>query len=122
MGPADTRESVCDRFPAAWRPDFLTAWLPYNCVPAWMGAAPVPVVGLAGDWNVLWHRYRPTLPRCDLVLCDTVGVEIINRADLAAARPAVFNGAGHADLDGHGRRASVTSMIFTSPDDLKLRS
>ncbi len=100
--PADTWESVCDRFAAAWRPDFLAAWLPYTSVPPWVWTAPVPVVGLAGDWNLLWHRYRPTLPRCDLVLCDALGVEVINRACLAPARPAVLFGAGRADLDFNG--------------------
>ncbi len=69
VGPADTWESVCDQFPAAWQPDFLAAWLPYTSVPPWVWTAPVPVVGLAGDWNLLWHCYRPTLPRCDLAGC-----------------------------------------------------
>src|SRR5260370_40860704 len=43
---------------------------------------------LAGDWNLQWSSYRRVRPFCALVLTDTVGVETLQRAAIAAARQA----------------------------------
>src|SRR6516164_1824367 len=60
--PSDTWEALCARLPEGWRPDFVALWLPYTAVPACLWSAPLPLVGLAADWNLLWHGYRPLLP------------------------------------------------------------
>src|SRR5688572_5616541 len=55
------------RLPPEWQPEFVVLWLPYTQVPAWAWASPVPVVGLAADWNLLFHEYRRTLSGvCDI--------------------------------------------------------
>ena len=61
------------RLPADWQPDFVVLYLPYSSVPAGLWLAPVPLVGLALDWHLLWHDYRQRLPMCDLVLTDPAG-------------------------------------------------
>jgi hypothetical protein len=98
VGPADTWEDVCARLPAGWRPDFVALYLPYTTVPGCLWAAPVPLVGLAADWNLLWHRYRG-LSRCDLLLTDAGGVAAFTRAGLPQARAANLYGLGHDFLD-----------------------
>jgi hypothetical protein len=85
---------VLAKLPPGWEPDFVALWLGYCAPPAGLWSAPVPVVGLAPDWTLLFHQYRHQLPRCDLVLTDTPGVEALARAGLAHARPAVLYGAG----------------------------
>jgi hypothetical protein len=87
------------RFPAGWRPEFIAVWLPYTQVPAWVWSAPVPVVGLAADWNLLWHGYREILPRCDVVLSDEAGVEVMHRAGIDHARAANLFGLERAFLE-----------------------
>ena len=79
---------VESRFPSEWKPDFIAVWLPYTQVPNWVWQAPIPVIGLAADWNLQWHRYRKLLDRCDVVLTDTVGVEVMQRAGFRQARTA----------------------------------
>src|SRR5262249_633794 len=65
LNPADTWESFQARFPGAWKPHFIVLYLPYRTIPPWLWSAPVPLIGLAGDWNLLWHCYRQQLPHCD---------------------------------------------------------
>jgi len=91
--PDDTWESFQSRFPAGWRPDFIALYLPYRTVPACLWSAPVPLVGLAGDWNLLWHCYRGQLQRCELVLCDTAGAERLARAGQPHVRACNLYGA-----------------------------
>src|SRR5262249_39722787 len=55
IGWDDTWEAVTARLPAGWRPDFILLFLPYTTVPRCLWAAPVPLVGWAGDANLLWH-------------------------------------------------------------------
>src|SRR5207253_5605946 len=55
--------------------DFVVLDLHYTSIPAYLWQAPVPLVGLAQDWNLLWHGYRHFLKHVDLVLTDTAGVE-----------------------------------------------
>src|SRR5690242_6140398 len=52
------------------KPDFCVLSLAYTTVPVSFSRAPVPLVGLAGDWNLLWHYYRRRLRTCELVLTD----------------------------------------------------
>jgi hypothetical protein len=85
IGPGDTWEAVCGRFPPGWEPDFVALYLPYTTIPACLWNAPVPLVGLAADWNLLWHYYRRRLHACDLVLTDQPGVEILAREGIAHA-------------------------------------
>src|SRR5438094_5405971 len=86
--PSDTWESLCSRLPSGWRPDFVALYLPYRTVPTCLWTAPVPLVGLAADWTLLWHQYRLTLPMCDLVLTDTAGVETLAREGIHHAQVA----------------------------------
>src|SRR5262245_66272106 len=79
FGPADTWAPIEARLPAGWRPDFVVLDLHYTTVPPAVWTAPVPLVGLAIDWNLLWHYYRRCLPRCDLVLTDPAGVGALAR-------------------------------------------
>src|SRR5262245_6710667 len=85
IGHDDTWESIAARLPAGWRPDFVALYLPYTVVPECLWSAPVPLVGLAADWHLLFHHYRLRLPHVDLVLTDRPGVETMARAGLAHA-------------------------------------
>src|SRR5262249_35971747 len=79
VGPADTWETMSARLPDGWTPDFVVLDLPYTTIPPCLWQAPVPLIGLAPDWNLLWHSYRRQLRHCDLVLTDTAGVEVLAR-------------------------------------------
>ncbi len=88
LAAGDTWESLCARLPDGWRPDFLVLDLHYTTVPIALWSAPVPIIGLAADWNLLWHYYRHCLRRCDLVLTDTPGVAVLGREGIAEVEPA----------------------------------
>jgi hypothetical protein len=62
----------------------------------------VPIVGLAPDWSVLWHRYRHALPRYDLVLTDRPGVAASKRQGIAHARAAHLFGLGRDFREASG--------------------
>jgi tetratricopeptide (TPR) repeat protein len=100
VGPADTFEAILSRCPAGWRPDFIVVRLDYTTVPECLWSAPMPLVGLAGDWNLLFHHYRLRLPCCDLVLTDALGVEALARQGLTHARAANLFGCERAYLEG----------------------
>ena len=53
---------------------------------------PIPLVGLAADWNLLWHGYRHALPRCERVLTDAPGVKVMRRRGWAHGRAANLYG------------------------------
>jgi tetratricopeptide (TPR) repeat protein len=86
IGPRDSWEEVCARFPAGWRPEFAALFLRYTTIPSCLENPPLPVVGLAGDANLLWHYYRLRLPTCDLVLSDTVTVQRLAAVGITHAR------------------------------------
>lgn len=98
VSPEDTWESVHTRLPAGWEPDFIALALDYTCVPEALWDAPMPRVGLASDWNLLWHYYRLCLPRCELVLADTAGVEAFGRAGIRHVRAVNLYGCGRSWL------------------------
>src|SRR5262245_36008174 len=99
IGPFDDWNSIAARFPANWQPDFLALWLQYNIIPPAVWQSPVPIIGLAGDWNLLSHHYRHVLPLCDMVLTDAPGVEKLARAGIAHARSAQLYGCERAVVD-----------------------
>lgn len=99
IGVGDSWDAVAARFPAGWRPDFVALALPSANVPACLWSAPVPLVGLAHDWDQHWHYYRRRLRSCDLILTDTAGVETLARAGLAQARFANLHGLERAFLE-----------------------
>src|SRR5258708_7391640 len=71
----DSWETALQRLPYIWRPAFLVLDLHYTTIPPCFWQAPIPIIGLAADWNLLWHAYRRLLPHLDLVLTDRQGVE-----------------------------------------------
>jgi Glycosyl transferases group 1 len=99
IGPGDDWPTVCQKLPPRCTPDFLVLYLPYTTIPPALWSAPVPIVGLAADWNLLWHAYRRRLPGCDLVLTDTAGVEVMARQGIHHARPANLFGCERAFLE-----------------------
>jgi hypothetical protein len=100
IAPADTWEQVCTRLPQGWRPHFIVLWLPYAHVPACLWSAPVPLVGLAADWQLLWHGYRRLLRHVDLVLTDAMGVETLVQEGIAQASAANLYGSAPDFLEG----------------------
>jgi len=85
---ADTWESLLSRLPAGWSPGSVVLYLPYTKIPDCLWSAPVPIVGLAADWNLCFSHYGHCLPKCDLVLSDAVGVEVMKRAGMTHVRQA----------------------------------
>jgi glycosyltransferase involved in cell wall biosynthesis/predicted Zn-dependent protease len=74
LGAHDSWDALHQRLPG-WEPDFLILYLAYTTIPDWLWSAPVPIVGLAMDWNLLWSGYRRVLKRCDLILTDSLGTD-----------------------------------------------
>jgi GT2 family glycosyltransferase/glycosyltransferase involved in cell wall biosynthesis/ankyrin repeat protein/predicted Zn-dependent protease len=99
IGQGDTWESVCARLPGGRPPDFVVLSLPYGTVPPCLWSAPVPLVGLAGDWNLHWHYFRRCLRRCELVLTDTAGVEALAGEGIPHARAVNLYGCERALLE-----------------------
>jgi glycosyltransferase involved in cell wall biosynthesis/tetratricopeptide (TPR) repeat protein len=112
IGPGDTWEHVASRFPAGWQPDFIVLFLWYTTIPRGLWSTPVPIVGLAGDWNLLWHYYRQRLPACDLVLTDTLGAELMALEGITHARVANLFGLERAWLEPEtrGQESEVRSQ------------
>jgi hypothetical protein len=86
IAPDDSWDDVAKRFPEGWRPNFIALFLRFSLVPRCLETAPVPLVGLAGDPNLLWHYYRRRLPTCDLVLTDTTSAVAFAKEGLQHAR------------------------------------
>jgi GT2 family glycosyltransferase len=92
IAPTDSWGDVCRGLPVGWQPDFIALWLPYTQVPACLWSAPVPLVCLAADWQILWHGYRRRLQALDLVLTDTLGVRALAKEGTGHARAANLYG------------------------------
>ncbi len=88
----DTWSKITTRCPSGWKPDFVVLNVPYNFIPDSLWTAPVPVVGIATDWPLMWHYYRRRLRGCDLVLTDPVGVEVMQREGISQVRAAALYG------------------------------
>jgi glycosyltransferase involved in cell wall biosynthesis len=87
LRPEGSWEDVLARLPAGWKPDLLVLWLPYTTIPNALWSAPLPRLGLAPDWNLMYSYYRHRLPACDLAVTDTRGAELLHRAGLTHVRP-----------------------------------
>src|SRR6266853_6555873 len=74
IGPADSWTDAMARLPEGWRPDAVVFYMPYTRIPGCLWSAPVPIIGLAADWTLLWSWYRRCVLLCDLVLTGAVGV------------------------------------------------
>lgn len=99
IAPDDPWEAVQTRWPGGWQPDFIALYLQYAVVPGCLWTAPLPLVALAGDWNLQWHHYRRRLLQCDWILTDALGVERLRSAGIEHARQAVIFGAGRSLLE-----------------------
>jgi glycosyltransferase involved in cell wall biosynthesis/Flp pilus assembly protein TadD len=99
IGPNDSWETICSRLPAGWEPDFIVLYMAYTTVPQALWSAPVPLVGLAMDWNLLWHFNRRALGLCDLILADSLGVEVLGREGIGPALRANLFGCQRAFLE-----------------------
>jgi glycosyltransferase involved in cell wall biosynthesis len=96
-----TFDAACPSWDAAvggleTAPGVLLVWPGYTSVPRWVWSAPVPVVALAHDPNLLAHGYRHTLPLADVVLTDGPSADRLRRGGLGQARAANLFG-----LDRH---------------------
>src|ERR1700732_812500 len=65
--PGDSWEAVTQRLPDGWQPDFVVIYPAYRTVPSCLWRAPLPLVALAEDCNLLWHSMQGQLASCDLV-------------------------------------------------------
>ncbi len=110
--PTDSWADLVSRLPAGWLPDFVVLRLDYATVPFGLWSAPVPLVGLAGDANLLWTSYRRVLPRCDLVLADTPTVAALTRSGLPHVLPANLYGCGRSWLEEHTEGERDIDVLF----------
>ncbi|AWM39103.1 GDP-mannose-dependent alpha-(1-6)-phosphatidylinositol monomannoside mannosyltransferase [Gemmata obscuriglobus] len=79
-------------------PEAVLVWPERASVPAWVWAAPVPVVVLARDTRLFWSGLRHLLPLADLVLTDAHSADRLRRAGIGPVRAANLFG-----LDRHFR-------------------
>lgn len=86
MTPDASWADIEAQSPDGWRPDFLLLSLSYASIPHRLFDCPVPIVGLAPDWNLLWSCYRHVLPRVDLAFTDPAGVERLTQAGFTHVR------------------------------------
>jgi glycosyltransferase involved in cell wall biosynthesis len=100
VAATDSWDQVFSREPAGWRPDFIALWLAGTSVPAWVWAAPVPLVGVAASWDRHWHHYRRCLSRCDLVVTDPPAAAAFTRAGISHVNAVVLDGCFDDDLSG----------------------
>jgi tetratricopeptide (TPR) repeat protein len=76
----DRWPAICQRLPSGWQPDFILLCLAYTRTPPGFAAAPVPVVGYAPDWPILWHVYRHAAAWCDRLWTDIAGTRRLAEA------------------------------------------
>jgi glycosyltransferase involved in cell wall biosynthesis/Flp pilus assembly protein TadD len=88
VNSADTWDTLRTRFPTDWAPDAVILYLPYTWVPQGIWTVPVPLIGWAGDWSLLWHGYRHLLPLCDLALSDGPGTAALGQQGITHVRAA----------------------------------
>ena len=95
IGPHDSWEELRQRLPG-WEPDFLALYLAYTTIPSWLWSAPVPIIGLAMDWNLLWSGYHHVLKKCDLIFTDSLGVAKLRSEGLSHVQQASLFGCSRA--------------------------
>jgi Glycosyl transferases group 1 len=96
---ADSWEEAQAQFPDGWQPDAIVLYLQYRLIPPSIWSARVPIIALAGDWNLQWHAYRRVLRHCDLILTDPVGVEVMQREGIEHVRAANLYGLEQSWID-----------------------
>jgi glycosyltransferase involved in cell wall biosynthesis/predicted Zn-dependent protease len=99
VGVSGSWDEVYRQLPPDWQPDYLAVFLQYRLIPAWVWAAPVPVIGVAGDWNLLWHHYRSLCRWCDAIVTDQVGVPLFRSEGVKIAREGMIYGLDASYLD-----------------------
>jgi GT2 family glycosyltransferase/predicted Zn-dependent protease len=92
LRPEDSWDDLLARLPHGWQPDLVALWLAYTTVPDCLWSAPTPRLGLAPDWNLMWHYYRRRLPACNWAVTDNLGAELLSRAGLTQVRAGTFCG------------------------------
>jgi tetratricopeptide (TPR) repeat protein len=112
VGPSDTWRSLEQALPSGWKPDFVALYLPYTSVPPALWSAPVPVVGLAADYNLQWHRYRHCLGQLDLVLTDSAGAEAMRGLGLENVQVANLIGAQRGWLEAAAGTLRDLDIVF----------
>lgn len=112
IGPTDSWNDILARMPTGWVPDYVVLRVEYATVPFGLWSAPVPLIGLAGDANLLWTVYRRVLPRCDLVLADSPSIAALTRSGLADVWPADLYGCGRSWLEEHPEAERDIDVLF----------
>lgn len=97
--PLDSWQDLCRKFPPGWQPDFIVLSMAYTSIPACLWTAPVPVIGMAEDWPLLWHYYRSRLPRCELVLTDRSGTAVLSQAKVSRVQTVNLVGCENGLID-----------------------
>jgi hypothetical protein len=110
LRPHEPWEDLVARLPPGWAPDLIVLWLAYTAVPACLWSAPLPRLGLAPDWSLLWHHYRGRLPACDWAVTDTRGAELLNQAGLTHARPGNLCGCQRASVGADWPQRPLESL------------
>jgi glycosyltransferase involved in cell wall biosynthesis/Flp pilus assembly protein TadD len=110
--PSDTWLSLQQSLPSDWKPDFVALYLPYTTVPPALWSAPVPLVGLAADYNLQWHRYRHCLGQLDLVLSDSAGTEAMRGLGLENVQAANLFGAERGWLEAAADTPRDLDLVF----------
>jgi tetratricopeptide (TPR) repeat protein len=95
---SDRWEDVLARLPEGWRPDAIVLEMAHTTIPKCLWTAPIPMIGLAGDWSQLIHYYRLRLPSCEVVAADANGAVVLKHAGIEHARSFVPYGCGRAIL------------------------
>lgn len=111
--PSDSWETVVARLPKGWFPDCIVLQLAYTTIPSTLWSVPVPLIGLAGDWNLLWHQYRHQVPCCDAVFTDDPGVVALEQEGHQHVIPANLYGCASPFLQRMSSPAKATVPVGT---------
>ena len=113
IAPGETWDDLLRRLPEGWKPDFLVLWLYYTTIPSALWNAPVPIIGLAPDWNLLWHGYRRILKYCDCVYTDKQGVRVLQSEGIAHVRQGNLFGLDKTFVEEPWPEREATLMFFS---------